>query len=162
YKEKQSRAPSQPPPQPNTPVAPIPPPQASRPTRYFNFGAGLVSQCSLHSCTSSELSCTVQGGVGESSAASYTTSLSTDTLYWDPPPNTCEGTRNHSSKASKPHGSNVYHHQQHQYPSTSYKPAKSWDNLTTKAFGGYGFGYGYLDVTGVKGGKGGHNRTHST
>nr|CAD7410355.1 unnamed protein product [Timema cristinae] len=169
YKEKQTRAPSQPPPQPNTPVAPNPPPQASRPTRYFNFGAGLVSQLqstllyiNLHSCTSSELSCTVQGGVGESSAASYTTSLSTDTLYWDPPPNTCEGTRNHSSKASKPHGSNVYHHQQHQYPSTSYKPAKSWDNLTTKAFGGYGFGYGYLDVTGVKGGKGGHNRTHST
>jgi hypothetical protein len=26
-----------------------------------------------------------------------------------------------------------------------YKP-KSWDNLTTKAFGGYGFGYGYSDV----------------
>jgi len=28
-----------------------------------------------------------------------------------------------------------------------YKP-KSWDNLTTKAFGGYGFGYGYSDVAG--------------
>ncbi|GLH09834.1 Sh3 and multiple ankyrin repeat domains protein 1 isoform x4 [Gryllus bimaculatus] len=53
--------------------------------RYFNFGAGLVSQCSLHSCTSSELSCTAPGGAGcESSAASYSTSLSTDTLYWDP------------------------------------------------------------------------------
>lgn len=24
---------------------------------------------------------------------------------------------------------------------------KSWDNLTTKAFGGYGFGYGYLDMS---------------
>lgn len=36
----------------------------------------------------------------------------------------------------------------------SYNPVKpkSWDNLTTKAFGGYGFGYGYLDTaTSVKG-----------
>lgn len=24
---------------------------------------------------------------------------------------------------------------------------KSWDNLATKAFGGYGFGYGYIDTT---------------
>lgn len=29
---------------------------------------------------------------------------------------------------------------------TTVKP-KSWDNLTTKAFGGYGFGYGYLDTS---------------
>lgn len=67
-------------------------PQPSQPRahRYFNFGTGLVSQCSLHSCTSSELSCTVPGGAGgESSAASYTTSLSTDTLYWDPPCEVC-------------------------------------------------------------------------
>lgn len=32
--------------------------------------------------------------------------------------------------------------------SYQYNPVKpkSWDNLTTKAFGGYGFGYGYLDT----------------
>lgn len=52
------------------------------PRRYFQFGAGLVSQCSLHSCTSSELSAVAPTTIGESSA-SYTTSLSTDTLYWD-------------------------------------------------------------------------------
>lgn len=35
---------------------------------------------------------------------------------------------------------------------------KSWDNLATKAFGGYGFGYGYLDTSlkcNQKGGSGG-------
>lgn len=87
--------------------------------------------------------------------------------------------RNHSTKSSGKQGtSSSSYHQQHQYPSTSQqqqaagfatynpaKPAKSWDNLTTKAFGGYGFGYGYLDTTSVKtgsGGKTGHSRTHST
>lgn len=30
-----------------------------------------------------------------------------------------------------------------------HKP-KSWDNLTTKSFGGYGFGYGYLDTVAPK------------
>lgn len=35
----------------------------------------------------------------------------------------------------------------------TYNPAKpkSWDNLTSKAYGGYGFGYGYLDA--AAGGK---------
>ncbi|KDR14215.1 uncharacterized protein LOC110834700 isoform X2 [Zootermopsis nevadensis] len=179
WKEKGTRASSQPAVHPPAPGTASQPPQ-QRAHRYFNFGTGLVSQCSLHSCTSSELSCTVPGGAGgESSAASYTTSLSTDTLYWDPP---CEGTvavRNHSTKSSGKQGtSSSSYHQQHQYPSTSQqqqaagfatynpaKPAKSWDNLTTKAFGGYGFGYGYLDTTSVKtgsGGKTGHSRTHST
>ena len=32
---------------------------------------------------------------------------------------------------------------------------KSWDNLTTKAFGGYGFGYGYVDTSST-------NKNHST
>lgn len=98
-----------------------------------------MSQCSLHSCTSSELNSgggggggggAAAGGGGESSAASYTTSLSTDTLYWEPP-SEASNTRHHSVKS----------HRSHHEPA---KP-KSWDNLTTKAFGGYGFGYGYLD-----------------
>lgn len=109
-------------------------------SKYFNFSHGLVSQCSLHSCTSSELSGIAPNATGESSAASYTTSLSTDTLYWD---NTCDAQGRRSSK-SQPKV-------EYQYPSTSYdasiqygKP-KSWDNLTTKSYGGYGFGYGYVD-----------------
>ncbi|PSN54572.1 hypothetical protein C0J52_07106, partial [Blattella germanica] len=179
WKEKNSRASSQPSGHTSSSNVAQPQQQQPRAHRYFNFGTGLVSQCSLHSCTSSELSCTMPGGAGgESSAASYTTSLSTDTLYWDPP---CEGTvatRNHSTKSNKQGTSSSSYHQQHQYPSTSQqqsanftpynpaKPAKSWDNLTTKAFGGYGFGYGYLDTTAVKGGgntgKGTHSRTHST
>ncbi|GLV33989.1 short spindle 6 [Carabus blaptoides fortunei] len=136
--------------------------QPQRTTRYFNFGTGLVSQCSLHSCTSSELSAIAPTAVGESSAASYTTSLSTDTLYWDSPCDT-QGRR-----ASKSTGKVDY---QQQYPSTSYtvdtgtqytpsKP-KSWDNLTTKAYGGYGFGYGYMDTT-KQCTKTHHGRTHST
>lgn len=125
--------------------------------KYFNFSHGLVSQCSLHSCTSSELSGVVTANAtGESSAASYTTSLSTDTLYWD----NCDSQGRRSSK-SQPKV------EYQQYPSTSYdnniqyaKP-KSWDNLTTKAYGGYGFGYGYVEskhlVTARKDG-----RSHST
>lgn len=121
-----------------------------RGTRYLS----LVSQCSLHSCTSSELNSTAGtvagavagavggggGGGGESSGASYTTSLSTDTLYWDPPSET-NNTRHHSVKSNASSSS----HRTHE----STKP-KSWDNLTTKAFGGYGFGYGYLDRGEVK------------
>ncbi|XP_014243384.1 SH3 and multiple ankyrin repeat domains protein 1 isoform X2 [Cimex lectularius] len=94
--------------------------------RYFN----LVSQCSLHSCTSSEVNSGHEKGHGnDSSTASYTTSLSTDTLYWEPTNN--EITRQHSVKSN----------------SSSHEPSKpkSWDNLTTKAFGGYGFGYSYMD-----------------
>ncbi|RZF36109.1 hypothetical protein LSTR_LSTR013152 [Laodelphax striatellus] len=109
--------------------------------RYFS----LVSQCSLHSCTSSEFNCggggtttVITNGTsneptqaGESSAASYTTSLSTDTLYWDQGPEG-QASRQHSVKSNS---------SSHRGP---VKP-KSWDNLTTKAFGGYGFGYGYFD-----------------
>lgn len=49
-------------------------------------------------------------------------------------------------------------------PCLQYAKPKSWDNLTTKAFGGYGFGYGYLDTAAVKThsaerpGKGSHGR----
>ena len=92
--------------------------------RYFN----LASQCSLHSCTSSEVNSGQERTGVDSSGASYTTSLSTDTLYWEPHN---EMTRQHSVKSTA----------SHQEPA---KP-KSWDNLTTKAFGGYGFGYGYTE-----------------
>lgn len=114
------------------------------PRRYFHFGAGLVSQCSLHSCTSSELSAAAPTTVGESSA-SYTTSLSTDTLYWD---GSGDMTRQASVKSSNPE--QRYHPPEPVYVQyTSVKP-KSWDNLATKAFGGYGFGYGYIDTRSVK------------
>ena len=141
-------------------------------------GSGLVSQCSLHSCTSSEQG--VPGG--ESSAASYTTSLSTDTLYWDDAnAGGCgSASRSHSTK-SKHSAHNVPKQSSHaavaaaaasiacapgfgQYVQA--KPAKSWDNLTTKSFGGYGFGYGYLDTSALKTSNGdrgkNHTRTHST
>ncbi|XP_054275736.1 uncharacterized protein LOC128994927 isoform X1 [Macrosteles quadrilineatus] len=124
----------------------VEPSYTSRGTRYFS----LVSQCSLHSCTSSELNSGGGGGGvttggGESSAASYTTSLSTDTLYWDPPSEATQ--RQHS-------------HRGHHEPA---KP-KSWDNLTTKAFGGYGFGYGYLDrgeSSKSHSSKNGHSSSHN-
>ncbi|KAL0102327.1 hypothetical protein PUN28_018693 [Cardiocondyla obscurior] len=75
---------------------------------------------SLHSITSSDISTTAE------SVASCSTSLSTDTLYWDP------------SVHQRPP------------PCLQYAKPKSWDNLTTKAFGGYGFGYGYLDTVTIK------------
>ncbi|XP_055388716.1 putative mediator of RNA polymerase II transcription subunit 26 [Condylostylus longicornis] len=153
-------------------------------SKYFNLSANLASHCSLHSCTSSDF---VPGD-----SASYTTSLSTDTLYWDPQ---SEGNSRQPSTKSrqstlqqqgsgqnaqhqmqitqasgqKSHqftqqGSTIYQqrytaclrpaqiqpiHQIYQTPVCVSKP-KSWDNLTTKAFGGYGFGYGYLDTVGPK------------
>ncbi|KRT79551.1 PDZ domain-containing protein [Oryctes borbonicus] len=130
---------------------------SSAPRRYFQFGAGLVSQCSLHSCTSSELSGVAPTTTGESSG-SYTTSLSTDTLYWD---GSCDIT---TARQLSVKSTTVKHEHQQRYTSlqqqqtqetntyiqyNSVKP-KSWDNLTTKAFGGYGFGYGYLDTSSGK------------
>lgn len=111
----------------------------SAPRRYFQFGAGLVSQCSLHSCTSSELSGMAPTTVGESST-SYTTSLSTDTLYWD-------GSDMNSSRQLSVKSQKQYEPIYVQY--NQVKP-KSWDNLATKAFGGYGFGYGYVDSAKTK------------
>ncbi|CAH1989091.1 unnamed protein product [Acanthoscelides obtectus] len=129
----------------------------SAPRRYFQIGAGLVSQCSLHSCTSSEISNVVPTTMGESSVNSYTTSLSTDTLYWD---GSCDNSRQLSLKSNK-HDQHQHHQRysstsssQHQdqpiYVQYGQVKPKSWDNLTTKAIGGYGFGYGYLDTTAKK------------
>ncbi|KAK9754498.1 hypothetical protein QE152_g1251 [Popillia japonica] len=130
---------------------------SSAPRRYFQFGAGLVSQCSLHSCTSSELSGVAPTTTGESSG-SYTTSLSTDTLYWD---GSCDITsarqlsiKSTSVKYENPQGYASLQQQDTQETNAyiQYNPTKpkSWDNLTTKAFGGYGFGYGYLDTSSGK------------
>lgn len=126
------------------------------PKRYFHFGTGLVSQCSLHSCTSSEISNVVPTTLGESSANSYTTSLSTDTLYWD---GSCDTTSRRTSLKSAKHDQQRYSQQPQQYETIyiQYKQVKpkSWDNLATKAFGGYGFGYGYLDTSSKSGQKSG-------
>lgn len=145
-------------------------------SRYFDLTTGLASHCSLHSCTSSEFA-------PAESSASYTTSLSTDTLYWDPQSDNTGTSRQHSTKSRQsfhqvqntgaPHTKQpqqqtahlqqqgVYQHRYHlhtaqiqptahiYHPQYVHKP-KSWDNLTTKAFGGYGFGYGYLDTVGPK------------
>lgn len=120
----------------------------SVPRRYFH----IQSQCSLHSCTSSEISNAVPTTVGESSANSYTTSLSTDTLYWDGSTDNTSRQLSQKSNASKTERYSTQHQYQHEPIYVQYgqvKP-KSWDNLTTKAFGGYGFGYGYFDTTKCK------------
>ncbi|XP_018321000.1 uncharacterized protein LOC108734097 isoform X2 [Agrilus planipennis] len=123
--------------------------QISGPRRYLQFGAGLVSQCSLHSCTSSEISGIAPTTTGESTA-SYSTSLSTDTLYWDGSGDM--GSKQPSVKSSTKHDyqrypSSTTHSYESAYPQYPPVKPKSWDNLATKAFGGYGFGYGYLDTT---------------
>uniref|UniRef100_A0A1Y1L169 PDZ domain-containing protein n=1 Tax=Photinus pyralis TaxID=7054 RepID=A0A1Y1L169_PHOPY len=126
--------------------------------RYLQFGTGIVSQCSLHSCTSSEISAVAPTTTGESTA-SYTTSLSTDTLYWDGSGDvssrhqTIKPIYQHRYPPVNPEGDTIYI----QYNSS--KP-KSWDNLATKAIGGYGFGYGYLDTTKCGSGKT-QNRSYS-
>ncbi|KAH8274296.1 hypothetical protein KR026_007300 [Drosophila bipectinata] len=135
-------------------------------SRYFDLASGLASHCSLHSCTSSEFA------PGDSS--SYTTSISTDTLFWDPKSETGQS-RQHSTKSRQsyeqqvqPHQGHHHHHHPQQgeyqqryhvaasqmqpsqiYPNTiAYvqKP-KSWDNLANKT--GYNYGYGYLDTVAV-------------
>ncbi|KAK9877965.1 hypothetical protein WA026_020183 [Henosepilachna vigintioctopunctata] len=129
------------------------------PRKYFQLDSGLLSQCSLHSCTSSELSAVVPITSGESSA-SCTTSLSTDTLYWN---GSCDiNSYKYLSDKSK------YECQRYSQPPSepiyvqyNMKP-KSWDNLATKAYGGYGFGgYEYIDTLG-KNSKSGSIRSNSS
>ncbi|XP_050311833.1 uncharacterized protein LOC126747326 isoform X2 [Anthonomus grandis grandis] len=138
---------------PHSQVGQAPPTTAagyiSVPRRYFHMGAGLVSQCSLHSCTSSEMSNVVPTTttMGESSANSYTTSLSTDTLYWEG--STDARQLSQKSKQEQRYSQQQYPHEPIYVQYNQNKP-KSWDNLTTKAFGGYGFGYGYFDASGNK------------
>lgn len=92
--------------------------------RYLTTESTQTSQCSLQSYATSNA--TVQC---DNSASSYSTSISSDTLFWD---------NDRSEAKSSPKI-------QYQSANQNVKP-KSWDNLSTKAFGGYGFGYGYLDT----------------
>lgn len=92
--------------------------------RYLMTESTQTSQCSLQSYATSNATAPC-----DNSVSSYSTSLSTDTLFWD---------NERSEVKSSP---KIQYHTSHQHV----KP-KSWDNLTTKAFGGYGFGYGYLDT----------------
>ncbi|KAH8365649.1 hypothetical protein KR093_003101, partial [Drosophila rubida] len=92
-------------------------------SRYFDLASGLASHCSLHSCTSSEFA--------PADSASYTTSISTDTLFWDPKSDAAQASRQHSTKSRQsyeqqpqpqpqlqhqPHPHVHAHHHHHQQP----------------------------------------------
>lgn len=107
-----------------------------------------MSQCSLHSYTSSEVGpitlsqtiggdggCTTAVG-GDQSVASYTTSLSSDTLYWDQE-NSGNSSRQVTRKNSCSVRSSSSSFRDCQQDSATaiaasiVKPVKSWDNLAT-------------------------------
>ncbi|XP_068618506.1 uncharacterized protein ssp6 [Battus philenor] len=108
--------------------------------RYLATESTQTSQCSLQSYANSNVTAPC-----DTSASSYSTSLSSDTLFWD---------NDRSDAKSSP---KIQYQSSHQHA----KP-KSWDNLTTKAFGGYGFGYGYLDTSAKYSNRSkSHGRSHS-
>lgn len=138
----------------------------------------LASHCSLHSCNSNEFPV-------ENSAASYSTSVSTDTLFWDP---NSEGGSNRQKQGSHSRQQQQQPTYQHQYiqryvhpsqvqpiqtniqsthaysqPQHYVQKQKSWDNLSlaAKGCGGYGFGYGYLDMVSKQGGVPSANKNAS-
>ncbi|KAI8430880.1 hypothetical protein MSG28_001011 [Choristoneura fumiferana] len=109
--------------------------------RYLATESTQTSQCSLQSYATSNAT----APCGDNSVSSYSTSLSSDTLFWD---------NDRSETKSSP---KIQYQSSHQHV----KP-KSWDNLTTKAFGGYGFGYGYLDTSAKQANRSkSHGRSHS-
>ncbi|XP_034231981.1 uncharacterized protein LOC117639971 isoform X2 [Thrips palmi] len=112
-------------------------------------GSGLVSQCSLHSCASNWSE--------HAATASNATSLSTDTLYWD------DSMHSTVTQTQLPPTTNLETYATTYHIYNPVKP-KSWDNLTTKGIGGYGFGYGYLETTSHRSGsqKGHSSRAYST
>lgn len=90
--------------------------------------------------------------------------MSSETLYWKPLSET-KSVADHEVATNfiRP---NTHHHQlihryfphhaqiqpvhSHRFYQQYAQKPKSWDNLTTKSFGGYGFGYGYLDTVSPK------------
>lgn len=93
--------------------------------RYLTTESTQTSQCSLQSYATSNATIPC-----DNSASSYSTSLSSDTLFWD------------NDRLEAKSSPKIQYQSSHQHV----KP-KSWDNLATKAIGGYGFGYGYLDTS---------------
>ncbi|XP_037809137.1 GATA zinc finger domain-containing protein 10 [Lucilia sericata] len=100
-------------------------------SRYFDIASGLASRCSLHSCTSSEFA--------PADSASYTTSISTDTLFYDPNSENPATSRQHSTKsrqscqqqqqsqqqqAQQQQQQQTYHHSHHQHQHHQQQPTQ--------------------------------------